>query len=489
MEEIRLNSLVLLPVLFPIAAAVIFNLIPFKAKTGRNGFIASVIVANFLLVLSAFGSSAVPEQQLVKTNHILDIYFKVDKLGMLFGLLVSILWICTAFYSFEYMKHEGKEKSFFIFFTATLGVTLGIAFAGNLFTMYLFYEFLTLVTFPLVIHSGSSEAMRVGKKYLAYSFFGAALILSGIVLLYLAGSDFSFTGYGVLSKVDAGSQDLLLLTYILFFIGFGVKAAVVPLHAWLPSAMVAPTPVSSLLHAVAVVKAGVFALTRVTYYIFGAEVVKAVNGTYFVGVLVVMTILLGSILAFHQENLKKRLAYSTISQLGYIILGLILLNKESLTGGLMHLVNHAVIKITLFFCVGAVMHMTGKKTIHEIKGIGKEMPVTMWCFSIASVSLIGIPPTNGFVSKWYLALGGLHENRAVFVIILLASALLTAAYLIPIIIAAFFPGDDYQQSSLRKDPPVNMLLPIVFLTAVVALLGLFPNLALDFIKQIADGLI
>ena len=480
-----MNMLILFPVLFPITAAVAFNLIAFKTRTGRNMATASVIIVNFLLVLMAFKFAVIPELQLIRTNSILDIYFKVDKLGILFSMLVSLLWICTAFYSFEYMKHEGKEKSFFTFFTATLGVTLGIAFAGNLFTMYLFYEFLTLVTFPLVIHSGSEEAMQVGKKYLKYSFFGAALVLAGIALLYLSGNDFSFTNYGVINTVDVKSHGLLIFTYSLFFIGFGVKAAVVPLHAWLPSAMVAPTPVSSLLHAVAVVKVGIFALTRVTYYIFGAQVIKTIDGIYFVGPLVVFTILLGSILAYHQDNLKKRLAYSTISQLGYIILGLMLLNRDSLTGALMHLVNHAVIKITLFFCVGAVMYMTGKKTIQEIKGIGKEMPITMGCFTIAAISLIGIPPTNGFVSKWYLALGGLHENRAIFVVILLTSALLTAAYLIPIIITAFFPGEDYQTSISRKDPPANMLVPIVILTAVVVLLGLFPNLVLNFIKVIA----
>ncbi len=484
-----MNILILFPVLFPIAAAIVFNLIPFKTRTGRNRFTASVVILNFILVLTLLGSLNLPEYRLIKINQLLDIYFKVDKLGKLFGLLVSLLWVCTAFYSFEYMKHEGKEKSFFTFFMATLGITLGIAFSGNLFTMYLFYEFLTLVTFPLVIHSGSMEAMQVGRKYLAYSFFGAALVLAGIALLYLMESDFRFTGHGVLGTAAAVHNDLLLYTYILFLIGFGVKAAVVPLHSWLPSAMVAPTPVSSLLHAVAVVKAGVFALTRVTYYIFGAELIRAGNSIYLAGVLVVLTILMGSILAFHQENLKKRLAYSTISQLGYIILGLILLNRDSLIGGLMHLVNHAVIKITLFFCVGAVMYMTGKKTIHEIKGIGKEMPVTMWCFSIASVSLIGIPPTNGFVSKWYLALGGLHENRAIFVIILLTSALLTAAYLIPIIIAAFFPGNDYQQEVSSKDPPANMLIPIMFLTVLAVLLGLFPNLVLDYIKEIAGEVI
>lgn len=480
-----MNILILFPVLFPILAAVAFNLITFKTRTSRNIVTASVIIINFLLVLLVFRSLTTPELHLIEINSILDIYFKVDKLGMLFSLLVSLLWICTAFYSFEYMKHEGKEKSFFAFFMATLGVTLGVAFAGNLFTMYLFYEFLTLVTFPLVIHSGSEEAMQVGRKYLKYSFFGAALVLAGIALLYVSGSDFNFTGYGVLNNIDLKSHGFLIFTYMLFFIGFGVKAAVVPLHSWLPSAMVAPTPVSSLLHAVAVVKAGVFAITRVTYYIFGAQVIKTIDSIYYVGPLVVLTILLGSILAFHQDNLKKRLAYSTISQLGYIILGLILLNRDSFTGGLMHLVNHAVIKITLFFCVGAVMYMTGKKTIQEIKGIGKEMPVTMGCFSIAAISLIGIPPTNGFVSKWYLALGGLHENRAIFVIILLTSALLTAAYLIPIIITAFFPGEDYVVSASRKDPPANMLVPIVLLTVVVVLLGLYPNLVLNFIKAIA----
>lgn len=480
-----MNILILLPVLFPIVSACAFSLITFNMRSKSNTFIASVIFTNLLLVLLVYQSLATPELQLIKINSILDIYFKVDKLGILFSLLVSLLWIGTTFYSFEYMKHEGKEKSFFVFFIATLGITLGIAFSGNLFTLYLFYEFLTLVTFPLVIHSSSKEAMQVGRKYLRYSFFGAALVLAGIALLYLLGNHFIFTGNGVLNSADPDHHGLMVVIYILFFIGFGVKAAVVPLHSWLPSAMVAPTPVSSLLHAVAVVKSGIFALTRVTYYIFGVQVIKTIDVIYFVGPLVILTVLLGSILAYHQDNLKKRLAYSTISQLGYILLGLVLLNTDGVTGSLMHLVNHAVIKITLFFCVGAVMYMTGKKTIHEIRGIGKEMPITMGCFSIAAVSLIGIPPTNGFVSKWYLALGGLHENRAIFVIILLTSALLTAAYLIPIIITAFFPGDDYQTSTAYRDPPVNMLIPIVLLTAVVVLLGLFPNLVLNFIKAIA----
>jgi multicomponent Na+:H+ antiporter subunit D len=238
---------------------------------------------------------------------------------------------------------------------------------------------------------------------------------------------------------------------------------------------------------VAVVKSGIFSLIRISYYIFGTQVLYRTHVNYYISILVIFTILMGSLLALHQDNLKKRLAYSTISQLGYILLGIVLLNENSLTGGLLHLVNHAVIKITLFFCAGAIYYKTGKKYIHEIKGIGKEMPITMWCFAIASISLVGIPPTNGFVSKWYLALGGLGENKAIFVIILLLSALLTAGYLLPIIITAFFPGEEKEVH--KKEPPLRMLIPIVILTGIIVYLGLFPNVVLNFIQNIVKGVV
>jgi multicomponent Na+:H+ antiporter subunit D len=401
--------------------------------------------------------------------------------------MASILWIFATFYSFEYMTHEGKEKRFFIYFMLTLGVTVGIGFSGNLFTLYLFYEFLTLATFPLVIHNESEEALRVGKKYLIYSFGGASFALLGMILIYSLSSNINFVEFGVLQNLNLDSPDLLLTIYMIMFIGFGVKAALVPLHSWLPAAMVAPTPVSSLLHAVAVVKSGIFSLIRISYYIFGTQVLYRTHVNYYISILVIFTILMGSLLALHQDNLKKRLAYSTISQLGYILLGIVLLNENSLTGGLLHLVNHAVIKITLFFCAGAIYYKTGKKYIHEIKGIGKEMPITMWCFAIASISLVGIPPTNGFVSKWYLALGGLGENKAIFVIILLLSALLTAGYLLPIIITAFFPGEEKEVH--KKEPPLRMLIPIVILTGIIVYLGLFPNVVLNFIQNIVKGVV
>ncbi|SQB91931.1 proton-conducting transporter membrane subunit [Clostridium tetanomorphum] len=345
-----------------------------------------------------------------------------------------------------------------------------------------------MATFPLVIHSGTKAALDSGKKYLIYSFGGATLVLFGMIVLFSLTNKLTFIPGGLLRNMDNNNMMLISISYLTMFVGFGVKAALVPFHSWLPQAMVAPTPVSSLLHAVAVVKSGVFALTRTTYYIFGAEMVRRTNTTKYLTVFIVISILMGSFLAIHQENLKKRLAYSTISQLGYILLGIILLNKNSFVGGMLHLINHAVIKITLFFCAGAIMYTTGKTEIGQIKGIGREMPITMWCFTISSISLIGIPPTNGFVSKWYLALGGLSAGKIAFPAILLLSALLTAIYLLPVVTAAFFKKGD-NVILLRKEAPKKMLIPIVIITVITVLLGLFPNPVLVFVKEIADELI
>lgn len=481
------NYLILFPILFPQIASLVIWIIKFKSDKKRNLSIISVVMMNLLFILVLLNTHKTMDFHLIKINDFLDIYFKIDKLGILFVLLASILWVFTTLYSFVYMTHEGKEKRFFLYFILTLGVTIGIAFSGNLFTLYIFYEYLTLATFPLVIHSGSEEALRAGKRYLIYSFGGATLALLGIILIFTLTNSVTFTEYGVFQGISLDNKNLFLLIYMIMFIGFGVKAALVPFHSWLPAAMVAPTPVSSLLHAVAVVKSGIFALIRVSYFIFGSGVLYRIRGNYYISILVVLTILMGSLLALHQDNLKKRLAYSTVSQLGYILLGIVLLNEEALTGGLLHLVNHAVIKITLFFCAGAIYYMTGKKNIHEIRGIGKEMPITMWCFAISSISLVGIPPTNGFVSKWYLAIGGLSENKGLFVIILLLSALLTAGYLLPIVITAFFPGKEMQV--VRKEPPLAMLVPIIMLTGIVIALGLFPNIVIHLIQEIVDGIV
>lgn len=481
-----MNSIIiLLPVIFPFILAIIMATLKFDEKK-RNIFVSIGVILNFIFLVTifyVFGESSV---HLFKLNEFLDVYFRIDKLSILFSLLVSTLWIFTAFYAMQYMKHEGKERKFFTFFLATLGVTIGISFSGNLITLYAFYEFLTLSTFPLVIHTDSKEALKSGKKYLIYSFGGAALVLLGMILLFSISSDITFNAQGILSPLTSDNRNLYIVSYVAMFLGFGVKAALVPFHSWLPAAMVAPTPVSSLLHAVAVVKSGIFAIIRMTYFIFGAEIIKSLHVNIFLSILIVVSILMGSFLALHQENLKKRLAYSTISQLGYVLLGIVLLNEDAFVGSLLHLINHAVIKIVLFFCVGAIMYTTGKTDISQIRGIGKQMPITMGCFAIAAISLIGIPPSNGFVSKWYLAQGGLTGGKMIFPAILLISALLTALYLLPVITEAFFKkGDDI----IVKEAPMKMLVPIVMITIIVVLLGLFPNMIIEFIQKIASEVI
>jgi multicomponent Na+:H+ antiporter subunit D len=481
-----MNNLALIPIFFPIILAVLMATVKLKEK-GRNIFVGCGVILNFILVVTIFYFKGESSFHLFKVNEFVDIYFKIDKLGMLFSILVSVLWIFTSFYSMEYMKHEGKEKSFFTFFILTLGITLGIGFSGNLFTLYIFYELLTLATFPLVIHTGTKEALNSGKKYLIYSFGGATLVLLGMILLFSITKNLNFNPGGILAGFENGNTKLILWMYVSMFIGFGVKAALVPFHSWLPAAMVAPTPVSALLHAVAVVKSGIFAIMRMSYFIFGAEVLRETKANIYIVIFIVITILLGSFLALHEDNLKKRLAYSTVSQLGYILLGIALLNKDAFVGGVLHLINHAVIKITLFFSVGAIMYTTHKTSIHEIKGIGKQMPVTMWCFAISSISLIGIPPTNGFVSKWYLAQGSLGEGKIIFPAILLISAVLTSLYLLPVVTAAFFKKGESEEV-IVKEAPKKMLIPIVFITALVVILGLFPNPVISFLQEIAEEL-
>ncbi|MFT5871641.1 MAG: multicomponent Na+:H+ antiporter subunit D [Clostridium sp.] len=479
------NITIIIPVLFPFILSIIMATMKFDEKK-RNIFVGMGVILNFIFLVTIFYIFGESRVRLFKLNEFLDIYFRIDKLSMMFSLLVAILWVFTAFYAMEYMKHEGKEKRFYTFFLATLGVTMGIAFAGNLITLYAFYEFLTLSTFPLVIHTDSKEALKSGKKYLIYSFGGATLVLLGMILIFSITSDTTFNAHGILPALTSDNRNLYIVSYVAMFLGFGVKAALVPFHSWLPAAMVAPTPVSALLHAVAVVKSGIFAIIRMSYFIFGTEIIKALNVNIFLSILIVISILLGSFLALHQENLKKRLAYSTISQLGYVLLGVVLLNEDAFVGGLLHLINHAVIKIVLFFCVGAIMYTTGKTDIGQIRGIGKQMPITMGCFGIASISLIGIPPSNGFVSKWYLAQGGLTSGKMIFPAILLISALLTALYLLPVVTEAFFKkGEDTKV----KEAPMKMLIPIVMITIIVVLLGLFPNMLISFMQKIASEVI
>lgn len=476
----------LLPILLPFIASFYIIIIKPNYDTTKKVVIITTII-NFIITIFVVFIFNNLSFHLLKFNNLIDIYLAPDSLGAIFATLVSTLWIFTTFYSFGYMKLNDKTNTFYAFFTMTLGVTLGISFSGNLITLYLFYELLTLSTFPLVIHSGTKEALKSGNRYLLYSFIGASFVLFGIIIFFSQTGNLDFHPGGIVNIINSTNKNYILMSYIFFFIGFGVKAALVPFHSWLPMAMVAPTPVSSLLHAVAVVKAGIFSLARMTYYIFGWQIIEQTGGNSYMLVLVLVTIILGSFMALHQKNLKKRLAYSTISQLGYIMLGLVIFSENSFIGGILHMLFHAIIKITLFFCVGAIMHETKKTEISEIEGIGRIMPKTMICFSIASISLIGIPPANGFISKWYLAIGGLSLGVYFVPIILLLSALLTAGYLIPIMTTAFFKGDSSSELVV-KDPENYMLIPIIILTGLIIFTGFFPNIIITLLDNVSSTL-
>lgn len=472
-------------VLLPIGSALLLSLLPERSDKARNTaavFIAAATAAMVVMLLADLLKGRLAFASLLTILPGLDLAFRADPLAMLFGIVASILWIFTVIYSTGYMAHERNRRRYFVYFLLSLGATMGIAFSANLFTLYLFYEFLTIFTYPLVIHNGSEEAHAAGLRYIIYSFVGAAFALSAVVMTYSLAGTLAFAPGGI---VDPAAQQALLwrVIFVCFIIGFGVKAAIMPLHAWLPAAMVAPTPVSALLHAVAVVKSGVFSVLRVMYSVYGTEALAALNLRLFVVILVSITILAASIIALRQDVLKRRLAYSTISQLSYIILGAGLLTTLGLSGGLLHLLNHALLKITLFFCAGAIITVTGKERISEMAGVGRQMPLTMLAFTVCSVGMIGIPPTNGLVSKLFLMGGSLDVDLPVVIVILITSALLNAAYFVPIIITALFKPGNFKPAK-GLEAPISMLGPIVILALVCLVVGIKLDLTVPFIQDI-----
>lgn len=422
----------------------------------------------------------------------LPIYFRIDSVGTLFSLLAVTVLLCAGFFSFAYMKHEAHESRYYGFYLILFGVLNALCFAGNLITFYLFFELLTLSSMPLVLHNGSREAIMAGLKYLFYSLCGAYGALFGIYFLYRNCDSLAFTTEGALrASAVTAHGGFLLLTAFVMLLGFGVKAGMFPMHAWLPTAHpVAPAPASAVLSAV-IVKAGVLAIIRVIG-MFGPDFLR---GTWVQTAwisLTLITVFMGSLLAYREPVLKKRLAYSTVSQLSYILFGFAVMNETSFTGALCHVLAHGFVKAVLFLCAGAMIFQTGKTRVEEMRGIGKEMPLTLWCWTIASLGLIGIPPTGGFVSKWYLALGSLQSGLPVFdvlgPVILLVSALLTAGYLLPPVIQGFFPGADFDYGSLQKREPCRLMtVPILILTILSVLIGLFPDTVVGLIHMAITG--
>ncbi len=469
--------------------AVIPFIILFGEKQ-RNLREASIILAGIVLlalndrIYSDVMSGQVASSGELKLLANFSLKLSVEPMGVMFGVLASFLWVVTTVYSIGYMRghNEKNQTRFYCCFALAIACVMAAAYADNLLTLFVAYEAITLSTFPLVTHAGNADSRKAGRLYLLLLMCGSiGLFLPAIIWISSAAGTLTFTPGGVLS--DAGlSKGAATILVCLLVLGVG-KAAVMPMHRWLPAAMVAPTPVSALLHAVAVVKTGVFTILKVIVYIFGIDMVSSTNAAQWMLPLTAFTILASSIIAFTKDNLKARLAYSTISQLSYIVMAGLLATSMSVTGGAFHIVTHAFGKITLFFCAGAIMVAAHKKAISELDGLGRQMPITMSAFFIGAIGIIGLPPAAGMWSKLLIAGGSLDGGNALWVGVLMLSTLLNIAYLLPIPLRAFFkpPSSDISEIS---EAPMPSLWAIVLTAMVCILLFFFPQPVLNLLGLI-----
>ena len=421
----------------------------------------------------------------------IDFKLHADSLSLLFVTLSAVLWLLTTVYAIGYLEGSPNRSRFFGFFSLCVSATTGVALAGNLFTFLIFYEMLTLSTYPLVVHRGTEQALRAGHIYLKYTLCGSAVLLLGIVWLSSIVSSLEFTDGGFLGDVDPAHHQSLVMIFALMIVGVGVKAAVVPLHGWLPAAMVAPAPVSALLHAVAVVKAGAFGVVRIVYDVFGVEFCSTLGVTGPLAIAASITIIYGSIRAAYQDDLKRLLAFSTVSQVSYIVLGTAILGPIATTGGIVHLVHQGLMKITLFFCAGNLAETLEIHRVSQMNGVGRRMPWTMAAFTIGAFGMIGVPPTAGFISKWYLATGAAAAEQPWFIVVLIISSLLNAGYFLPIIYAVWFKEPagpwpaDYRFGQLEtRATLLGPTLVTAFLVVAVGLLANVPFSPLDWAKMI-----
>ena len=485
--------LILLTLLVPLLGGAAMAFIRFNSGKARAIYVESVVCLTSLMVLSLLLTRT---QETIVLYHLIDklpIAFRLDGAACTFAGLVAVLWPIASLYAFEYMKHEERENSFLSWYTMSYAATLAVAFSANLFTLYVFYECLTLITLPLVIHKKDVMSVRAGRKYLLYSITGAALAFVALVVLFVIAGSTDFVLGGVLTaEIFAGHTTMIPVAFLLAFIGFGTKAAVFPMHAWLPAASVAPTPVTALLHAVAVVNTGAFAVLRVIYYAFGADYLRGTWAQVVVLVLACVTIVFGSSMAVKEQHLKRRLAWSTISNLSYMLMGAALMSPAGMVGSLSHMVIHGVTKITLFYCAGAILVRTGKEYVQDVRGYGKLMPVTCAAFVVAGMSLVGTPPLAGFVSKFNLltAAGEAGALGVIAIAALIASAILTAIYLFTVIGPMYFRPLNADMAHLKdfnRDPNWMMLVPFAVLIVLVIALGLWSAPLVTFLKNVALG--
>jgi len=447
----------------------------------------TLVTAGSLLfcVLSLLGpvlAGAQPQLSLVQMLPGIALAFRIEPLGMLFALVASGLWVVNSIYSIGYMRanREAKQTRFYVCFALALACTIGIAFSANLMTLYLFYEGLTLITYPLVTHHGDEEARRGGRLYLGV-LLGTSIVflLPAIALTWAAAGTLEFTRGGILQHGLSNAAIGGLLALYMFGIG---KAALMPFHRWLPAAMIAPTPVSALLHAVAVVKAGVFSVVKVIVYVFGVERIAGLWSVDWLPTVAGFTIIAASIVALRSDNLKRRLAYSTVSQLSYVIFAAALLTPLSVVGAALHIVAHAFGKITLFFAAGAIYTASHKTEVSQLDGIGRRMPWTMGAFAVGALSLIGVPPAAGFLSKWFIFQGAAASGHYLVMAVLGASALLNAAYFVPIIYAAFFRAP---QGGDHGEAPLPMVLALCVTATLTVGLFFYPQIPLALARQLA----
>lgn len=515
------NVILLLPVLIPVLMGILVLTVKGFRRDRRalaltvSGTLAAGVLAVWAALLTG------GQLTLWRMTESMTVTLAVDGVSRLFAALTSAVWLLVGVYSISYMTHEKDEFRFFGFYLIVLGVLIALDFSANLVTLYVCYEMMTLTSLPLVLHEMTKDAVMAGLKYLFYSVAGAFLALFGIFYLYGAAQSLTFTPGGVEfvgalagnaaglagnaagvagnAAEVAGNDGLLLGAVCCMLVGFGTKAGMFPLHGWLPTAHpVAPAPASAVLSGL-ITKSGVLAIIRVVYYIVGPE---RLRGTWVQNVwmfLALLTVFMGSMLAYKEPVLKKRLAYSTVSQVSYIIFGLGLFNTTGLVGALSHVVFHSLIKNALFLAAGAIIFQTGWTRTEQMRGLGRVMPVTLGCYTLVSLALVGIPPASGFVSKWYLATGALASGTGAWSwigpVVLLISALLTAGYLLPLAINGFFPGADFDGREIRdrglagKEPSWLMLAPIMILTAGAVLFGCFPGPLLSMLKSIAAAVL
>lgn len=497
LSHLVLNPAAIIPLalLVPLIGATLIGLCG-RYPNLREGITLTTALILFVLVcllIKPVMAGVMPAQSWLEIFPGLSIAFSVEPLGLLFALIASFLWLITSIYAIGYMRghHEINQTRFYICFALALTSVMGIAFSANLLTLFIFYETLTLSTYPLVTHAGTNEARKGGRVYLGILLSTSiALFLFAIIATWTLAGTLDFTAGGILS--GTASNAVLGLLLLLFCFGIG-KAALMPFHAWLPAAMVAPTPVSALLHAVAVVKAGVFTILKVAIYIFGMDELAALPMTDVVLYAATATVFFASCIAMTKDNLKARLAYSTVSQLSYIIVAAMLATSAAWIGGSMHIAMHAFGKITLFFCAGAILVASHKKNISELDGIGRVMPFTMLAFLIGSISIIGLPPTGGSWSKWFLMLGALEADKIFVLMVLMVSSLLNIAYLLPIPVRAFFSAAPHyknayeavqETSATIHEAPAACLLAMAITSTACILLFFFPEPLYDLLLLI-----